>query len=46
MVLPQCNLASLGAIPTKDLDVVINPRQQELELHQYHTQMSLKGMRE
>ncbi len=48
MVLPGSNEAFLGAIPMEDLDVVINPRKQELELHPdhpYYAQMSLKGMR-
>ncbi|WP_395053591.1 clan AA aspartic protease [Flavobacterium sp.] len=48
MVLPGSNEALLGAIPMEDLDVVINPRRQELELHPdhpYYAQMSLKGMR-
>ena len=48
MVLPGSNEALLGAIPMEDLDVVINPRNQSLELHPdhpYYAQMSLKGVR-
>ena len=36
MVLPGDNEVLLGAIPMEDLDVVINPRRQELELHPEH----------
>ncbi len=48
MVLPGSNEALLGAIPMEDMDVLINPRQQELIVnpdHPYYAQMSLKGLR-
>ncbi|TAE40981.1 MAG: clan AA aspartic protease [Runella slithyformis] len=45
MVLPGDNEPLLGAIPMEDMDVVIRPQRQELEVHPdhpYFAQMKLK----
>ncbi len=45
MVLPGDNEVLLGAIPMEDMDVVIHPRRQTLEVHPdhpYFAQMKLK----
>lgn len=45
MVLPADNEVLLGAIPMEDMDVIIDPRRQTLEVHPDHpyiAQMKLK----
>jgi clan AA aspartic protease len=48
LVLPGSNEVLLGAIPLEDMDVVINPKTQTLELHPDHPYMAntiLKGIK-
>ena len=45
VVLPESTQPLLGAIPIKDMDVLIHPAKQELVVHPDHPQMAQVAMR-